>query len=175
MRVRKLKSEIVEKDKDVKAGYAFDFKQFIILIRMLLQDKLKINFKTNFKQSIIKIVTIIAVFAGLTAVSYVLYYVAELLHLFAVLSYIPLSVPSFISTVIFFISFLALIAGLTKVLYFSADNRILITYPCKGSTIFFARLAVYFINELIRNLVIQVPLFLGYMLVMDFRCLWFFG
>ncbi len=162
------KENILEKTQTLKVGYTFNFKQFVILIKMLLQDKLKINFKSNVKQSIIKIVSLVACFVILTAVSYTLYYIVELLHLFSVFSYIPLSVPSFISTVVFIISFITLVAGINKVLYYSVDNRIMITYPCKGSTIFFARLTVYYINELIRNFIIQIPLFLGYMIVMSF-------
>ncbi len=158
-----------EKKVSFKEKYGVDFRSFWILVRMLLQDKLKISFKANKKQSIIKVVSLVLGFVALTALSYIFYYVVQLLHLFSVLSYIPLTVPSLISSVLLILGFLGVIFGLNRTLYYSNDNRLMITYPCNGNTIYLARIFVYFINEYIRNVVIQVPLFLGYMLVMGFN------
>ena len=167
METKSIKKKMFDKDY-LKERYGFNFAHFLTLVKMLLQDKLKISFKANKKQSIIKIVSFVVGFIVLTAASWLLYYIVQLLHLFSVLSYIPLTVPSLISTVIFVLAFLGAIFGLTRTLYYSNDNRLMITYPCNGNTIFLARLFVYFVNEVIRNSVIQIPLFLGYMIVMNF-------
>lgn len=148
--------------------YGVDFSRFFTLVKMLLQDKLKFSLKANKKETIIKLVSLLIGFILLTAVSYVFYMVAELLNIFSVLKYVPLTVPSIISSILFILGFLSVILGLNRTLFYSQDNRLMITYPCNGNTIFLARMFVYFINEYIRNFVIQIPLFLGYMLIMSF-------
>ncbi|MFA6830035.1 MAG: hypothetical protein WCR67_04975 [Bacilli bacterium] len=142
-----------------------DFRKLFILIKLLLQDKLKISFRANFKDALIKVVTSVLLFVVITAASYGLYTLCKLLNIFSAVSFIPEMVPSIISTIVFAFSFLTLIDGLTKSLYFSRDNKVIVTLPCNGSTIFLARLIVYAIFEFIRNFTIQIPLFLGYMLI----------
>ena len=161
--------EATKKNKtSLKERFGFDFKRFSILTRILLHDKMKISFKANKKQSLIKIFSLLILFAVLCSISYVFYYFSETLNLFSVLKYVPLSVPSIISAALFIFSIFSITIGLTNALYYSEDNRLMLTYPCNGNTIFMARIFSFFINEYVRNLTIQIPLLFGYMLVMAF-------
>ena len=155
------------KTSDFVLNYGISFKKLFILTSMLLKDKMKISFKANKKQSLVKIISLAILFIVLCAVSNVFYQVAVMLNIFSVLKYIPLTVPSLIMSFLLIFGFFSLLINLTKALYLSKDNQIMITYPCNGSTIFFARLLVYFINEYIRNITIQIPLLIGYMIVMN--------
>lgn len=148
--------------------FGIDFRKLLTITSMLLKDKTKISFKANKKQSLIKIISSLVLFIVIIAASSAFYYVSKLLNLFSVLSFVPLSVPSFLSTFVLLISFVGIVVGLIQFLYFSNDNRLLITYPCNGNTIFVSRVLVYFINEYLKNVLIQVPLFLGYMIIMGF-------
>lgn len=148
--------------------FGIDFRKLFTITSMLLKDKTKISFKANKKQSLIKLISSLVLFIVIIGASSGFYYVAKKLNLFSILSFVPLSVPSFLSTFILILSFIGIVIGLIEFLYFSNDNRLLITYPCNGNTIFVARVLVYFINEYIKNILIQVPLFLGYMIIMGF-------
>lgn len=149
-----------------KSKLSFSFSKMMILVRMLLQDKLKISFKANKKRAIIKIVSLVIIFAVLCAISFAFYEICILLNIFSVLKYVPLTVPSFLMAILFVLNIVSAIFGLTKTLYYSEDNKIMVTYPCSGSTIYFARLITYFVNEYIKNFTIQIPLLIGFMVVM---------
>lgn len=167
-------SENVSVIKKNKKRVSFSIKSFFILFKMLLQDKTKISFKANKKQSIIKILSIVFLFVLLAAISFLFYQISMLLNIFAATRYVPQSVPTFFMTFLLIFGFISLVSGLNKTLYYSKDNQIMITYPCSGSTIFFARLAAYGINEYIRNISIQIPLLIGYMISMNASIIMYF-
>jgi ABC-2 type transport system permease protein len=159
------------KIKQAEGQFVQELRRFWTLVKMLLSDSAKISFKADKKNAIIRIVTIIATFALLTAFGYLLYRLASLLGLFSLVNFIPETVPSILASVILLISFINSIVGLTKILYFSEDNRLMLTYPCKGYTVFIARLFVFAINEYVRNIVVLVPVLLSYMILFKFA--WF--
>ncbi len=145
---------------------AFSLRKCLVVFRMLFQDKAKLSFKGNLKGSLIKLFSFVLLFAGLSALSYLFYYLVTAFSIFSVIPYVPLPVPSIIMSFLLIFGFLSLLSGLTKSLFESADNHILLTYPCSGSTVFFARLLVYYVYELLRNIAIQVPLLYGFMITM---------
>ena len=149
-----------------KKKEGFSFRKCYVVFRMLLQDKTKISFKGNLKRSLIKLFSLLLLFAALTAISYLFYFLVIQFNIFAVIPYVPLAVPSLIMAFLMVFGFFSLLSGLSKSLFNSPDNKILLTYPCSGSTIFFARLMVYFVYEAGRNIFIQVPLLLGFMITM---------
>jgi ABC-2 type transport system permease protein len=145
-------------------------RRFFALVSMLFSDTMKLSFldKTHRKSSIINIVSSLLAFAGLTALAVGLYSVAVTLHVFSVLDYIPETVPSLIAAVLLILSFSNSLLGLIRTLYFSEDNRVIITYPCKGVTIFAARILVFFICEYLRSVLVFIPVLFGYMIVAHF-------
>lgn len=145
-------------------------RRFFALVSMLFSDTMKLSFldKAHRKNSIINIVSSLLAFAGLSGLAVVLYNVAITLHVFSVLDYIPETVPSLIGAVLLILSFANSLLGLIRTLYFSEDNRVIITYPCKGVTIFAARLLVFFICEYLRSILVFIPILLGYLIVAHF-------
>ena len=152
--------------KESKKEQAFSLRKCLVIFRMLFQDKAKLSFKGNLKGTLIKLFSYVLLFVGLSALSYLFYYLVTAFSIFSVIPYVPLPVPSIIMSFLLIFGFLSLLSGLSRSLFQSADNHILLTYPCSGSTVFFARLLVYYVYELLRNIVIQVPLLYGFMITM---------
>jgi len=111
------------------------------------------------------------IFAALTGLCFGLYFVAALLNVFSVLSYVPETVPSLLAAFLLVLSFLGTCVGLVKTLYFSEDNRLLITYPCKGITVFSARLFVFLVSQYAKDILAFGPLLVAYMFFAKFP--WF--
>jgi hypothetical protein len=157
-----MKKAVKVKSKNkMKERFSIDFSAFWVLTKMLLQDRFSLSFKSNKKKTFIKLLTSIAVFAILVVASYGFYYLCKIFNIFSVLPSVPITVPSLLSTLKFGL-------GLVQTLYFSEDNRLMMTYPCNGNTIFIARMFSFFLSEYIRNLLVQIPLLLGYMILFSF-------
>lgn len=144
----------------------FSLHKFLVVFRMLFREKSRLSFRSDLKGTLVKLTSLLVLFAVLIALSYGAYYLAASFNIFSSVFYVPLAVPSIVMAFLFLFGFFALLSGLRRSLFLSPDNKILLTYPCTGSTVFLARLAVYFVHELGRNFLVQLPLLLGYMMVM---------
>lgn len=162
-------SESTSKNLKIEEKHS-ELRSFWTLVHMLLSDTLKLSFgsKKEIKNSILRIVSLLVAFAALTAMGYLLYKLAILFGIFSLLSFVPQAVPSMVASVILIVSFFNDIVGLVKTLYFSEDNKLMITYPCRGSTVFIARLFVFYIKEYVRSLVVMVPVYLSYLIISHF-------
>jgi hypothetical protein len=147
-----------------KERYMVDFSSFHVLSSMLLANRFKVSFKDDWKKSLGRVFSFILAFAVISAAFYLFYYLTSLLTIFSALPFVPLSVPSFLSSCILILSFFSLMNNFTKDLYFSDDNKVLLTYPTNGNTLLFSRLIAYFIYEYIHNIYLQVPIFVGYII-----------
>ena len=144
----------------------FSLHKFLVVFRMLFREKSRLSFRSDLKGTLVKLTSLLVLFAVLIALSYGAYYLAASFNIFSSVFYVPLAVPSIVMAFLFLFGFFALLSGLRRSLFLSPDNKILLTYPCTGSTVFLTRLAVYFVHELGRNFLVQFPLLLGYMMVM---------
>ncbi len=145
-----------------------EWKSFWILLSMLLSNSLSIDFKGNRKKSIINIVLKVLFFIVGTAVSYIFFKVCITLNLFSLLPFVPMSVPSIILNILLLVSFFSVLFRVTKDLYFANDNKVLLTFPTNGNTLFLTRLSVSFINTYIRFLTLEIPFLIGYFLVSNY-------
>ena len=89
-------------------------------------------------------------------------FVAKMFNLFNYNGAIPQSAISLVLLVMLGASVLSCTIGLTKTLYYSRDNAILLTLPAVPMQIFLSKIIIFFIFELKRNLSFLVPLFLAY-------------
>lgn len=144
----------------------FSLHKFLVVFRMLFREKSRLSFRSDLKGTLVKLTSLLVLFAVLIALSYGAYYLAGSFNIFSSVFYVPPAVPSIVMAFLLVFGFLSLLSGLRRSLFLSPDNKILLTYPCTGSTVFLARLAVYFVHELGRNFLVQFPLLLGYMMVM---------
>lgn len=134
-----------------------------VLVKMQLKEKLNLKGKSlKSKSALFHSILSVIKFGIITALCYLLLYVCSLVKLFSFYGFIPTSVIA----VVFFvmISLQTISAGwsLTKNLYFSQDNPILLVLPCKNTKIYTSKLIVFYLFELIRNMSFMIPLFVAY-------------
>ncbi|MBR4836251.1 MAG: hypothetical protein IKU99_04485 [Clostridia bacterium] len=138
----------------------------ITLVKMQLKEKLNLKSLEREKISAFKLLTDIVFaiikFAVITGVFVVLLFLINYLGVFNVVQRTPTPVMSIAFGVLFITSVFSCTAGLTKAIYFSRDNAILLTLPCKPVQVFLSKLIIFFAFELKRNFNFMVPLFVAF-------------
>ena len=152
----------------IRNFFHVEWKSFWVLLSMLLSNSLSLDFKRNRKKSIINIILKVLFFIVGSAVSFIFFKVCIKLNLFSLLPFVPMTVPSIILNILLFVSFFSVLFRVTKDLYFANDNKVLLTFPTNGNTLFLTRLSVSFINTYIRFLTLEIPFLIGYFLVSDY-------
>ena len=110
--------------------------KFKTLFLMQVKEKIDFSFLKSKKQITFKVIFSILGFAVITALSYVVLYLCQMLNLFSAINHIPISVMSVIFFIMFVLNLLTCTVGLSKTLYYSKDNQILITYPVNANALF---------------------------------------
>lgn len=138
----------------------------LVLVKMQLKEKL--NFKrfglkdvTVFK-IVLSILTTVLKFALVTGLCAVFLFVSQLLGLFSLTKTVPSSVISIVFSFMLLLSVISCTVGLTKSMYYSHDNAILLTLPCRPIQVYLSKLIIFFFFELKRNFSFMVPLFIAY-------------
>jgi len=141
-----------------------------VLVTMQLKEKLNVKGnKTNGLKLLTTIVFSILRFALVVALCFALMFFAGFLGLFSLMaSTIPVSVMTVIFTIILILSIVSATIGLTSSMYYSRDNQILLTLPCKATDVYLSKLVVFYIFELLRNLAFMVPIFIAYGIYMKY-------
>ena len=135
------------------------------LVIMQLKDKWNMSFKTNKKMTIFKLVALVIVFAIITFVIKMMMDLStNTLGIFIGMK-IPLAAMIPILTLVTVFEVISILVGMTKALYFSKDNVVLITYPVKSSTLFLSKLIVYYLDAVKKSFTLFVPLFFAFGLV----------
>ncbi len=168
-------SDLARKDNvSIKDIFQVNWKSFRVLISMLLANSLSMDWKKNKKKSIINITLKILTFAVCVGLSYVFFYFCKSLNIFSLLPYIPMAVPSIIINIMLIFSFFTTLFKVTNELYFANDNRVLLTLPTNGGTLFLARLFVCYINTYLKALTLEIPFLLGYFIVSGYPVYMYF-
>ncbi len=167
-------SEEKTKRNRLSGFFHIGWRAFFILLSMLLANSLSIDFKGNRKKSIINILLRVIGFALATAISFVVFKVCIRLSLFSLLPYVPMSVPSIVLSILLIISFGNCLFRVDRDLYFSEDNKVLLTFPANGNTLFLTRLAVSFLNTYLKSLTLEIPFLLGYFIVSKYPVFMYF-
>lgn len=148
------------------------------LVKMQLHEKLTFKRIEISKSSVFNFVinAIIAVlkFAFVVALCYAFITVAKMFSLFRYFNIVPQSVMSFIFVVMLLASTLSCTIGLTKSLYYSRDNTVLLTFPATPMQIFLSKIIIFYIFELKRSLSFLVPLFLAYFYLHSYAPIYYF-
>ena len=141
-------------------------KNLITLVKMQLKEKL--NLKSLELGSIkpfkllTSVIFAILKFAVVTAVFAVVLSLINFLGVFNLVQRTPTTVMSIAFGIMLIASVISCTAGLTKAIYFSRDNAILLTLPCKPVQVFLSKLIIFFAFELKRNFNFMIPLFVAF-------------
>ncbi len=129
------------------------------LVAMQLRDKVDLSFIKNKKEALRTIIFSTIKFIAITALVYIILYLCNIVGIF---SYDESPrVVTLILTVSLGLSLLSCTLELMKNLYFSEDNKVLITLPVDSNKIFISKIIVYYIYELKKSLSFIIPITLG--------------
>ena len=142
------------------------------LVAMQLRDKLDMSFVRSVRSLIIKIVLYILQIAVVTAAFYLLFYLSIRLKVFSLLGSLPDKVLTVLFTVMQLLAIISCTVGLTRTLYMTDDNKVLLTLPVKSNLVFLSKIVLYYIFELKRNVMFTMPIFLAYGLAC--KAVWYF-
>lgn len=154
--------------------FKVDWRAFAVLVKMLLANSLSLDLKGNKKKAIIKLLLRVLAFALVAALSYVFFYLCIRFNIFSLLAFVPMDVPSIVVTVLLLFSFLSSLGRVTDDLYFASDNKVLLTFPTNGNTLFLSRLAVSFLKVYLRSLLLEIPFLIGYFAVSGYPLYMYF-
>ena len=147
-------------------------KNLMILVKMQLKERL------NFKRLDVKNVSVfnIAVsilgallkFFAVFAMCYALLFAAKSKSFFAPYT-VPITVMSLLFVIMTALSALSCVIGITRSMYYSRDNAVLLTLPCMPIQVYASKLIIFFIFEYKRNLSFLVPLFIAYYSLQSYK------
>ena len=146
---------------------------FKSLLLMQLKEKLDLGFLKSKKQILFKVVFSVLIFALITAISYLVLWLCRFLNLFSALNHIPLSFMAFVYFVIFVLNTITCTIGLSKTLYYSKDNQMLVTLPVNPNALFLSKMLVYFISEIKKCFTFAIPIFVAYGIISSFSFVYF--
>lgn len=144
------------------------------LVMLQLKDKIDFSFLKSKKKTLFKTIYSILFFVGLTALIYLMFSLVVQFGLFSFLQTLNFRAYLVLMTILFILSFFSCLVNVTRTLYFSKDNQVLMTMPVSDGKIFSSKLIVCFIYELIKNVSYIFPFFIAYGLVMKLSVLYFF-
>lgn len=135
------------------------------LVIMQLKDKWNMSFKTNKKMTIFKLIAYAIVFVIITfAIRMMMDLSTNTLGIFIGLK-IPIDAMIPIFTLVSVFEIISILVGMTKALYFSKDNVVLVTYPVKSDYLFLSKLIVYYLDAVKKSFTLFVPLFFAFGLI----------
>ena len=153
-------------------------KNLITLVKMQLKEKLNLKRLElegiNIFQTAVSVLAALLKFAVVTAVFVGLLFLVNYLGVFSFVSRTPTSVMSIAFGILLIASTFSCTLGLTKAMYFSRDNAILLTLPCKPIQVYLSKLIIFFAYELKRNFSFMVPLFVAYYILHGYPVLAYF-
>lgn len=149
-------------------------KALMTLVIMQLKEKLNLKGRSFRGKTILSNVIFgILKFALIVALCYGILFLCKLLQLFSLIDIIPVSVITVVFVVMIVISIIAATMSLTKSMYYSYDNPVLLTLPCTPVQVYLSKLIVFYIYELLRNMSFIVPMFLAYGLISGYSAFYY--
>ena len=138
-------------------------KQLLQLTLFQLKDKIDMSWMKSKKALIQSIVFGILKFALVAAVVFgVLYALTRVGFISKYQDVLPLF--TMFLTVITFLNLCSSTYNLTKSLYLSDDNNVLITFPVNANKLFFSKLFLYFFYEFKKSITLLIPGVFGFLL-----------
>ncbi len=141
-------------------------RNLFILVRMQLKEQLnfqRLELKNiNLFHLLVSTLSAILKFAAVVVLCVFAMTFFKNMNVFSLSYRVPPSVVSFLFAVMLVTAVFSCTIGLTKSMYYSRDNAILLTLPCQPIQVFLSKLLIFFVFEIKRNLSFIVPLFIAY-------------
>lgn len=143
------------------------------LVRMQLREKMDLGFMRSPRGLIFKLVWMLIEFAAITTLITVAFFFVKLLGFFSLVHDIPVSVISLLFSVMLLLSLISNVIRLTRALYFSRDNTLLLTFPATPSLVFFSKLMTFYVYELRNSFLFTIPMFIAYGIVKGYALVYY--
>ncbi|MCM1404711.1 MAG: hypothetical protein NC133_04425 [Prevotella sp.] len=140
-------------------------RKFRTLLALQMRGKYNLGFTKSHLQMLFKVIWTIIGFAIVTAVAYLVLFLCQRLTIFSAVSQIPTAVMNVVLTVILFLNLLTCTVGLSKTLYQSPDNQVLVTYPVNPNLLFLSKMLIYYLAEYRKAFNFVIPIFVAYGLI----------
>ena len=152
-----------QKPKDMRS-----FKSFIFATLLQAKDKMKVSFrkpngKVDIKSIIQKVVFFLLKFVLVSGFVVALFFVIDFLSLFTKTEFINLFTVFYLVFIV-----LTLISNTTKLmkdLYYSDDNKFLVTLPVSSTGLFFSKLTVFVVFDFFKMFDVLIPATLGFAII----------
>ncbi|MDR3318726.1 MAG: hypothetical protein LBS99_04745, partial [Clostridiales bacterium] len=134
----------------------------ITLVMMQIKEKFNLKFLKSRKKTAFTLIFKALQFVIATVALYALFYLSVFLK---VLSFNAILYAETIMLIFIALQVMAIITttvGLVKSLYLSGDNELLLTFPVSANKVFLSKLIVFFINELRKNYLLFLPMFVAF-------------
>ena len=158
-----LKQKGNNKTQKQKGGFLTQLKTLVML---QLKDKIDFSFLKSKKKTLFKTIYTLLLFVFVTALIYLMFSVVIKFGIFSFLQTLNFRAFLVIMTILLTLSFFSCLVNVTKTLYFSKDNPVLMTMPVPNGIIFASKLIVCYIYELLKNVSYLLPFLIAYGMVM---------
>lgn len=154
-------NKVQKEHRHIFANFKELFKNFLTLVIMQLKEQFSFSFKADKKGTITKLILFGVLFIAITATIAVVIFLLGYLRVLGN-GVLPVTIFNVFLYLVLVLSTFSCIHRMTKSLFFSEDNQVLLTYPVNSGIIFLSKITVFFIVELVRNFLMIVPLCLAY-------------
>lgn len=130
------------------------------LVFFQLSDKLDFSWRKSKKETIQKVVFAILKFLAIVGIIAVIVWLFDFLSIIYKPEMVNLYVLFF--TLIMILLLISNTHNLTQSLYYAEDNKLLVTFPVKSSTLFFSKILDFFVFDFFKNLNLLIPVTYGF-------------
>lgn len=131
---------------------------FKALVLMQLRAFFPYSFKEQKKKALTRLILYILGVVAITGILYLVLYLLGFLGVFGMGGRLPIPVWNVLFFLFLIVNFFSCLNRVTSSLYFSEDNRVLLSLPLSPQRVFLSKLIVLFIQELIRSCFTFLPL-----------------
>jgi ABC-2 type transport system permease protein len=137
-----------------------------LTVLVAMQARERFNFSLRDRKTVLfKAVFAVAEFALVTAAVYAVFSFLVFFGIVTLTARFPVTVMTLLLAVILLMSAVTVTGGLVRSLYFSHDNRLLLTLPVTPGQVCASKLLLFYLNELKKNYLLLLPVFVAYGLV----------
>ena len=142
-----------------KENLSYSFKKYKAFVALQAREAFESKRNAERKDKILAIVSTVLKLVAIIGITFVICLLSATFGIISENNFFKFLV--FLTTIIFVIQVFISMVDSTKNYYISEDNKVLITFPSAGSTLFLSKLTIQFLKELKAAVFFYVPIVLG--------------
>ncbi|MCR5348820.1 MAG: hypothetical protein K6E59_04355 [Bacilli bacterium] len=138
-----------------------DVKAFWTLVSMQWKETLVFPIKGNLKDVLTRVLLYVLGIGALTGLFFLMFYLLGYIGIFGLGGKIPLLLWNLFFYAVLLIHFLSSLPRISNAMYFSPDNPVLLSFPVPSQYVFFSKILVILLRDLLRSAFSMLPLFIA--------------